>query len=1020
MDADPMDLDRLLAEREWLRRLARRLVHDAEAAEDLAQDALLIALQRGGAYREGNSSRALRGWLSTVVRRLSAQRFRGDARRRDREAAVARWESSDPDALERAALQRDVVDEVLRLDEPYRTAVTLRYLESLTFDEVAVRQSIEPGAARKRVTRGVQQLRVQLDGRPGGRSAWMAAMAPWVVPPGIEIAGTAIPPASTSAHAAPSATMLIRSTIPFALPMKTSTKALLAASVVLLAGGAIGFQWLSFDRAAAPVVGAQPPGAVVPQGASEEALASLSSSGRDRESSVAQNPEEEPVALASIPAFPDRPATSVGALELRLRWPDGTPAAGVIAKVLPWGDPTPRQRQHFATSDEDGVAVIESMSEGRAGVYLERGGGGVFDVVAGRVTLAEIEVPRGFQLTGTVRAASGAAVAGASIVLSEYGNGNEAHVVGIADADGRYALRDIGDGRTLSARAQGHGAAGRVQLDDMAPGEAYEVDLTLGEGSGGVRGVLQDVNGVPVSGARLRIAPQGYRSGSGKAHPIDLVSDTAGAFECLALGPGNWVLMVKTEAFVARSIYFQVPVHGIIEQAITLVVGETVAGTVLRADGSPATNATVGLGETYEQYDFLGRSATTDSRGAYRISGVAPGGYPIRAYEHEQGKVSGQITIVEGTATTWDAQLFQGRQVTGKLVDERGEPLAGWSVGSRTASELWDRRTTTEGDGSFTLVNVRADASAIAVAGVRPGETGVLLNVPIEEGPMLIRVADRLRPSAALRVQVLCEGKAPLKPARILVTTEGYGRVERYTDESGLAIIEGLQAGRAELEVAAAGFAPAYVTAELQSGEVAEVPVVSLTPGGQIEVRFAVPSGEEPLSLPSQITVYSEDGRMVNYTNLEDGSGTSEPIAPGTYGVRINSGGRLDPPLEVTVEDDVITRVEANLKPHGTAVLALVDGAGGQYSGRVRYRVVDESGVPVIPWTVETRWPMRGMPKTTLYFVGLPRGSFVAEVEGERGARAEARFVVTKTGYGYVEPESGNESLEVTLDPGTR
>ena len=1023
MEADPIQLEQLLAQRDWLRRLALRLVHDADAAEDLTQDALILAMERGGASREGNSTRALRGWLSTVVRRLSAQRFRSGARRRAREAAVAHSESSDPAALERAALQRDIVDEVLRLDEPYRTAVTLRYLESRTFEEIAAQQGVRIEAARKRVTRGIEQLRMRLDGRPGGRAAWLTAMFAWGIPPGALTSGSQAVPAGSPAPliSGPVPTSPIAS-LPLApaLAMKSPAKALVVASVLLLVGAAIGLGLLNSGQAASPGIDAEPSLEVAVKTTPEETLSSLDSVSSDRAREDAPVTQEVASLPPSIEAFPDRPRPQVGTLELHIRWSDGTPAEGVTAKVMPWGDPTPRQRQHYATTNERGVALVESISQGTAGVYLERGGGGRYEILAGRVTLGDIEIPEGFELSGTVRSASGDPVAGASIVLSEYGNGTETNVVGTTNDEGRYKLRDVGDGRTLSARAPGHAAARRIRLDDMAPGQAYETDLTLGEGSGGVRGVLQDENGVPVSGARLRIAVEGYRSGSGKAHPIDLVSDDAGAFECLGLGPGKWLLMVKTEAFVGRTIYFQVPANEVVEQTITLAVGATVTGTILRADGSPATGATVALGEKYEQYEYLGRFAQADSRGAYTISGIAPGAQAIGAYERDQGKARGQLTVAAGDTASWDAQLTKGREVSGKLVDERGGALVGWRVGTRTSHELWDRNTSTGEDGSFTLADVRTDAVKVAVAGPRSLGTGVLLTMPIEEGPMLIHVPDRLRPSSGVRFQVLFEGKAPPKPARVLVQTEGYGRKEVYTDDSGLVSIDSLQAGLAEIEVSAAGLASAYLMADLQPGEIAEMPAVSLARGGQIKVHFSIPMEEDPTTAPNQITVYSEDGRFVNFTDLEDGSGTTDPIAPGTYSVRINSGGRTADPLLVTVEDETITEVTEELKPHGTAVLNLVDGAGAQYSGRVRYRVVDGNGRAVIPWTRVTKRPMAGMPKTRLYFNGLPQGSFTAEVEGERGARAEARFSITKTGFGYVAPEAKNGPPEMTLDPGRR
>jgi DNA-directed RNA polymerase specialized sigma24 family protein len=63
-------------------RVARRCTRSAEEAQDLAQDALAIALARGF---EDWPSPSRRGWLRGVVRRRAALLARGEARRRRRE-----------------------------------------------------------------------------------------------------------------------------------------------------------------------------------------------------------------------------------------------------------------------------------------------------------------------------------------------------------------------------------------------------------------------------------------------------------------------------------------------------------------------------------------------------------------------------------------------------------------------------------------------------------------------------------------------------------------------------------------------------------------------------------------------------------------------------------------------------------------------------------------------------------------------------------------------------------------------
>src|SRR5687767_7643748 len=90
----------LLAEREWLRALARALVGESDA-DELSQEVVVAALERSPETRAG-----LRPWLARVARRLALQRLRRLTRRERRERAAARDEAqpSAADVVERAQL----------------------------------------------------------------------------------------------------------------------------------------------------------------------------------------------------------------------------------------------------------------------------------------------------------------------------------------------------------------------------------------------------------------------------------------------------------------------------------------------------------------------------------------------------------------------------------------------------------------------------------------------------------------------------------------------------------------------------------------------------------------------------------------------------------------------------------------------------------------------------------------------------------------------------------------------------
>ena len=85
------DTEQLLAQVPWIRRLAARVAGDAHLAEDLAQDALIVALGERRPDGAGSTSEpaALRRWLAAVVQNLGRTRRRSERRRAARETAVA-------------------------------------------------------------------------------------------------------------------------------------------------------------------------------------------------------------------------------------------------------------------------------------------------------------------------------------------------------------------------------------------------------------------------------------------------------------------------------------------------------------------------------------------------------------------------------------------------------------------------------------------------------------------------------------------------------------------------------------------------------------------------------------------------------------------------------------------------------------------------------------------------------------------------------------------------------------------
>ena len=158
MQPPSLTLERLLGEAEGLRRVAFSVLRDAHGAEDVAQDAALIALERGPQDLDEGS---FRGWISTVARNRALSRLRREQNREAREAAVARPESTSSAAgiEERLVAQRALAGALLDLSEQERELVVMRYFDDLPPRAIAERLNMSVTAVSSRLHRSLKKLR---------------------------------------------------------------------------------------------------------------------------------------------------------------------------------------------------------------------------------------------------------------------------------------------------------------------------------------------------------------------------------------------------------------------------------------------------------------------------------------------------------------------------------------------------------------------------------------------------------------------------------------------------------------------------------------------------------------------------------------------------------------------------------------------------------------------------------------------------------------------------------------------
>ena len=157
-----------------LRRYARALLRDADAADDLVQDCLERAIKKRHLWRRKGS---LRSWLFRIV---YTQFLNGRTQRERAQNTANLDELERPVALPASQLDHaeavEVLDQLLSIDEDQRAALLLVAVEGMAYDEAADALDIPIGTLRSRLWRGREALKAALPGRPGRRRPSLRAV----------------------------------------------------------------------------------------------------------------------------------------------------------------------------------------------------------------------------------------------------------------------------------------------------------------------------------------------------------------------------------------------------------------------------------------------------------------------------------------------------------------------------------------------------------------------------------------------------------------------------------------------------------------------------------------------------------------------------------------------------------------------------------------------------------------------------------------------------------------------------
>ncbi|MGE3173014.1 MAG: sigma-70 family RNA polymerase sigma factor [Planctomycetota bacterium] len=589
---------------ERVRGLARTVADDAATADDLAQQLALCELQGPGNGRAPRS----RGWILGALRNLVRRQHRAEGRRRRRESAVARPEVAPAAdiAVQHAETLQRVVAAALGLDEPYRTAILLRYLDDLPVAEVARRTGAPEATVRVRTMRGIEQLRRRLRRELGPEYALcLASFAgrgrgplPPVPSPPTTIGGTKMMFALAGSLAL-AATLWMQ-------PEAASPPETVDAVRVATRPAQRPMDPVAAPRAALPGAGA----AVAVAGGERIDDPPLRGRVVDRRG--------RPVAGATVRVF-DRPFEGAEGLRDGERTPP--PALATTDADGRWSLPALHPFQTWGVEVRaPGFAAARHMQRPDADTTVTLDAAGV--------------------LVGTVRAAadwqplSGVAVRVRDVRLE--GDRVFLHRAVRTAADGTYRFDGLRAGAALHVEFAAPGAASTFVAVSLTADGDNCCDLLLG-GDGAVQLEVVDADTLqPIADATVTHA--------GFACDVLGATDAAGRFRIAAprdaARPQLRDYAARSRVAVHRPGYCAtaawlppVPDDGVASLQVRLLRGGTVAGVVRAVDGTPVAGARVGWRAAPLRFvdgggagpGPDGREAVTDELGAFELRDVVPG-----------------------------------------------------------------------------------------------------------------------------------------------------------------------------------------------------------------------------------------------------------------------------------------------------------------------------------------------------------------------------------------------------------
>lgn len=611
-----------LLERTWRRGylLALRLTGDEATAADVTQEACVQALRAAPRF---DAARPFAPWFLRIVTNEALGQARGRARRRAREERVARREGVDAGPIDPG---RDLAPHLQRLEPDVRAALCLKYVDGMTFSDVAATLGCPEGTAASRVRRGLEQLRASLGRDPAAVLAVLAlAESPRAPSVSTILAG-----------AARARGVLAGATMSWLL-LAGAVAAIVAVAIVPL------------------VVPTTPPLApVVATSTTNEDAAATDPMPREPRLPGAPAPgADEPRSASNAPDGPPPPATTGGAappaaLPEEIAWRQGDwslsgtvtdrlgrAVAGASVTVAPEGKINATTAA-VASTDAVGFYAFRGLPAGGAftiGVHADRFAPHDIRLVpAGPAVRHDVVLAASRALTVTLTDEDGRPWQGpVECALTRVEGTTQRTSIErlVSDARGRVRLEEeLREDEPLGALSLGVRVQDRVPaiVRDLAvfarPGSDVDVELTLSRGAT-FQGLVVEADGAAAAGADVWLTPAGDPDWlSVFAH---VRADASGRFSTSGLEDGQYLAFSRSARGILAAPVPVVVTAGMPTDARLQQTDRTgtITGTVVRPDGTPVSDVDLELQPSRTLPGVHGRRLRTDAAGRFTFAGLS-------------------------------------------------------------------------------------------------------------------------------------------------------------------------------------------------------------------------------------------------------------------------------------------------------------------------------------------------------------------------------------------------------------